>query len=135
MLIGLLVIWLVTALGLWLVTLLVSGVRTRSAGDLLIAALVLGTINAFIRPLLWILTLPLTVFTFGLFTLLINALMIKVTASIVSGFEVDRFSDALLAAVIMALLAIAGFIFLQWFMFDAVFWMQPGPGGHMGFGI
>ena len=134
MLIGLLVIWLVTALGLWLVTLLVSGVRTRSAGDLLIAALVLGTINAFIRPLLWILTLPLTVFTFGLFALLINALMIKVTASIVSGFEVDRFSDALLAAVIMALLAIAGFIFMQWFMFDAVFWMQPGP-GHMGFGI
>ena len=127
MLIGLLVFWLMTATGLWLVTLLVSGVRARSVGSLLLAALVLGVVNAFIRPLLWILTLPLTVLTFGLFALLINALMVKITAGIVSGFEVDSFGDALLAAVIMALLAIAGFIFLQWFLFDTVFWLQMGP--------
>lgn len=133
MLIGLLLIWLVTAFGLWLVTLLLSGVRANSAAALLIASLVLGAINAFIRPLLWVLTLPLTVFTFGLFALLINALMIKITAAMVPGFEVDRFSDALLAAVVMALLAIAGFILMQWMMFDAVFWMQPGPGPmHIG---
>ena len=69
MLIGLLVFWLMTALGLWLVTLLVSGVRARSVGSLLLAALVLGVVNAVIRPLLWILTLPLTVLTFGLFVL------------------------------------------------------------------
>lgn len=134
MLIGLLVIWLITALGLWLVTVLVSGVRARSAADLLLAALVLGAINAIIRPLLWILTMPLTVLTFGLFALLINAFMVRITASLVPGFEVDSFGDALLAAVIMALLAIAGFIFLQWFLFDAVFWMQMGP-GHPQFGI
>lgn len=134
MLIGLLVIWLITALGLWLVTVLVSGVRARSAADLLLAALVLGAINAIIRPLLWILTMPLTVLTFGLFALLINAFMVRVTASLVPGFEVDSFGDALLAAFIMALLAIAGFIFLQWFLFDAVFWMQMGP-GHPQFGI
>ncbi len=127
MLIGLLVIWLITATGLWLVTLLVPGVRAQSVGSLLLAALVLGIVNAVIRPLLWILTLPLTVLTFGLFALLINALMVKITAGIVSGFEVDSFGDALLAAVIMALLAIAGFIFLQWFLFDAVFWLQMGP--------
>ncbi len=134
MLIGLLVIWLITALGLWLVTVLVSGVRAKSATDLLLAALVLGAINAIIRPLLWILTMPLTVLTFGLFALLINAFMVRVTASLVPGFEVDSFADALLAAVIMALQAIAGFIFLQWFLFDAVFWMQMGP-GHPQFGI
>ncbi len=134
MLIGLLIIWLITAIGLWLVTVLASGVRARSIGSLLLAALVLGAINAIIRPLLWVLTLPLTVFTFGLFALLINALMVKITAALVPGFEVDSFGDALLAAVIMALLAIVGFIFLQWFLFDAVFWMQMGP-GHPRFGI
>jgi len=134
MLIGLLVIWLITATGLWLVTVLVPGVRARSAGDLLLAALVLGAINAFIRPLLWILTLPLTVLTFGLFALLINALMVKIAAAVVPGFEVDGFGDALLAAVIMALLAIVGFIFLQWFLFDTVFWLQMEH-GHPNFGM
>ncbi len=135
MLIGLLLIWLITALGLWLVTVLVSGVRARSTSDLLLAALVLGAINASIRPLLWVLTLPLTVLTFGLFALLINALMVKFAAVLVPGFEVDSFGDALLAAVIMALLAIAGFILLQWLLFDAVFWMQAGSSGQPHFGL
>jgi len=134
MLTGLPLIWLITSLGLWLVVALVPGVRVRSAGDLLLAALVLGVINALIRPLLWILTLPLTVLTFGLFALFINALMVKLAAELVPGFAVDSFGDALLSAVIMALLAIAGFILLQWFLFDAVFWMQMGP-GHPRFGL
>jgi len=134
MLFGLLLIWLVTAIGLWLVTLVVPGVRCQSTGDLLLAALVLGIINALIRPLLWLLTLPLTVLTFGLFALLINALMVKITAAVVPGFNVDSFGDALLAAVIMAMLAIAGFVFVQWFMFDAVFWMHMGP-THPNFGF
>ena len=60
MLTGLLLIWTITALGLWLVTALVSGVRARTAGDLLWAALVLGAINAIIRPLLWVFTMPNT---------------------------------------------------------------------------
>jgi len=128
MLIGLIVIWLITSAGLWLVTLLLPGVRAQSPGDLLLAALVLGTINAFIRPLLWVLTLPLTVLTFGLFALMVNAFMVRFTAMLVPGFEVDGFGDALLASVIMTLLAIAGFILLQWFLFDAVFWLQIGPG-------
>ncbi len=128
MLIGILLIWLITALGLWLVTVIVPGIHVRSTGDLLLAAFVLGAINAVIRPILWLVTMPLTVFTFGLFALLINALMVKFTAVLVPGFEVDSYANALLAAVIMALLAIAGFIFLQWFLFDAIFWMQMGPG-------
>jgi len=128
MLIGFLLIWLVTALGLWVVTILVPGVNTRSAGDLMLAALVLGAINAVIRPLLWVLTMPLTVLSFGMFALIINALMIKLAADLVPGFEIDSFGNAMLAAVIMALLAIVGFIFLQWFLFDAVFWIQMGPG-------
>ncbi len=128
MLMGLLVIWLITAIGLWLVTLLVPGIRAKSVTSLLLAAMVLGLINAFIRPLLWVLTLPLTVFTFGFFALIINAFMIKITAGIVRGFEVDSFGSALLAAIIMAVLAITGFIFLQLFLFDSVFWLQIESG-------
>lgn len=130
MLIGFLLIWLITALGLWLVTLMVGGVKADSSGSLLLAALVLGVINAFIRPILWFLTLPLTVFTFGLFALLINAVMIKLTAAIVPGFEVEHFGDAVLAAIVMALLAIAGFILVQWLMFDTVYWMQMNTTVH-----
>jgi putative membrane protein len=134
MLIGFLVIWLITTAGLWLVTLMVGGVRAKSAGSLLLAALVLGIINAVIRPVLWFLTLPLTVITFGLFALLINAVMLKLTASIVPGFEVERFGDAVLAAIIMALLAIIGFILVQWLMFDTVFWIHMST-NHPMYGI
>jgi len=123
MLIGILFIWLVTALGLWIVTKMVAGVRAQSAGDLLLAALVLGIMNAFIRPLLWALTMPLTVLTFGLFALIINGFMIKLTAAIVPGFEVNSFGDAVLAAIIMVLLVVGGFILFQLFMFNAIMWM------------
>jgi len=98
MLIGLLIIWLMTATELWLITVLASGVRAQSADSLRLSALVQSLINAFIRPLSWVLTLPLAVFTSGLFVLLIKALMVKITASLVSGIEIDTFSDALLAA-------------------------------------
>jgi len=128
MLLGFILIWIISALGLWIVSIILSGVRVRSTSDLLLAALLLGIFNATIRPLLWLLTLPLTVLSFGLFTLLINAVIVKLTADLVPGFEIDSFADALLATVILTLLAIGGFIFLQWFMFDAVFWMQMGPG-------
>lgn len=123
MLYGLFLIWVITAIGLSLVTAILPGVRARSTSDLLLAALVLGVVNAFIRPLLWLLTLPLTVLTFGLFALVINALMLKLTAAMVDGFTIDNFGSALLAAVIMALLAVAGFVLLQWFLFDSVQWM------------
>lgn len=107
-----LVIWLITAFGLWVATLLVPGVKAKSTGGLLLAALVLGLVNAFIRPLLWLLTLPLTVLTFGLFALVVNAFTIWLTAAMVSNFEVRDFASALLAALIMALLGVLGFTLL-----------------------
>ncbi len=123
MLVGILFIWLVTAFGLWIVTLVVPGVTARSTGSLLLAALVLGLVNAFIRPLLWLLTLPLTVLTFGLFALVINAFTLWFTGAVVNGFEVRDFASALLAALVMALLGLAGFILLQWLMMGEVHWM------------
>lgn len=127
MLIGFLLLWLVTAVGLMIVTMIVPGVSAKSTGDLLLAALILGVINALIRPLLLLLTWPLTVLSFGLFALLINAFMIQLTSLLVPGFEVKDFANALLAAVVMAFLAILGFIVLEWWLLDGVFWVSVGP--------
>ena len=103
-------IWFVTSIGLWLTTKIVKGVRARSTGGLLLAALVLGLVNSFIRPVLLFFTLPITVLSFGLFALVINALMISITAALVPGFEVDGFGSALLAALVMALLSLLGLL-------------------------
>jgi len=121
-LIEIIFIWIVTLLGLWIVTLVVPGVRTNTAGGLILAALVLGLVNTFIRPVLWLLTLPLTVLTFGLFVLVVNAITISLTSSLVSNFEVDGFGSALLAALIMAILGILGFAALEWVMMGRVHW-------------
>jgi len=122
MLTGILFIWLVTAIGLWIASLIVPGIRIKSTATLLKAALVLGLINAFIRPLLWLLTLPLTVLSFGLFALVINAFTLWISAAMVRDFEVDGFGSAILAAIVMALLGLAGFILLQWLMIGDIHW-------------
>jgi putative membrane protein len=118
MLMMFLVLWLATFIGLAITVWIVPGIRVRSAGALLLAALVLVIANSLIRPLLLILTLPLTVLTFGLFILVINALMFLLTSSIVSGFEVKGFGAALLGAIVMALLTLTGMFLLNWLMLD-----------------
>jgi putative membrane protein len=128
-LIEFLIIWIVTAIGLRLVTLIVPGVRARSRRGLWVAALVLGTVNAFIRPVLWLLTLPLTFITFGAFALVVNALMIKLTAWLVTDFEVKGFGAALFAALVMALLGVAGFILFHWLLGDLQ-WTIMEPQGN-----
>ena len=120
---GFLIIWASTALGLWIACLLVPGVRVRSPQGLWLAALVLGFANAFIRPVLWILTLPLTVLTFGLFALAVNALLIQATASLVSDFDVDGFGSAMLAALVMAILGILAFMLVEWWLLGTVDWI------------
>ena len=135
MLISIAAIWVVTAAGLGIVTLLIPGIRARRMSSFLLAAFILGLINAFIRPVLWLLTLPLTVLTFGLFALVINALMIMLTAMLVKGFEVDGFISALFAAVIMALLGLLGFALLEWWLMGDVQWIYFGPQGSNGYFI
>ncbi len=116
-------IWFVTAVGLWITTKIVRGIRVRSTSGLLIAALVLGLINSFIRPVLLFFTLPITVFTFGLFALVINALMISLTAVIVPDFEVRDFGSALLAALIMSLLSLLGLLVFGMLFATDMQWM------------
>ncbi len=114
MLLIFLMIWVATAFGLWLTTHLISGVNARSTRALWLAALLLGLINAFIRPIFFWLTLPLTVLTFGAFALVINALMIKLVSWFVPDFEVRGFVSALLAALVLALLGLAALLLLTW---------------------
>jgi putative membrane protein len=103
-LITLFVAWSATVLGLGIATLITPGIKAKSVLAFIIAATVLGLINAFIRPLLWFLTAPLSVVTFGLFALVINALMIMLASALVPGFEVRGFGSAFLGAVIMAII-------------------------------
>jgi putative membrane protein len=110
MITALLINLLATAIGLGFATLIVSGIKAKNFSAFLIAAGTLGLINAFIRPVLWLLTAQLSVLTFGLFALVINALMIMLAASLVPDFEVKGFGSAFLGAVIMALIGVFGFI-------------------------
>jgi putative membrane protein len=107
---AILIAWLATAVGLGFATLIVPGIKAKNFLAFLLAATVLGIINAFIRPALWFLTAPLSVLTFGLFALVINALMIMLAAMMVPKFEVKSFGSAFLGAIIMAIIGVVGFI-------------------------
>ncbi len=91
------------ALGLWLATYWVRGVRIDTPTTLMLAGLLLGVINAIVRPIVVILTLPLTLLTLGLFLLIVNALMLGLTAWLLHGFHLSGFRAAFLAAIIVSI--------------------------------
>jgi len=93
----------VVGLLLYVVAKLVPGMEVDGVGHALLAGLVLGIINALIRPLLVFLTLPITILTLGLFLLVINALLLKLAAALVPGFRVRGFGAALLGAVLLSI--------------------------------
>ena len=99
--------WLCSALALLAVAYLYSGVVVTSFTGALIAAAVLGVLNTIIRPLLVLLTLPVTLVTLGLFMFVINALMFWAAASLVSGLNVNGFWAALIGSIIYSLLQLA----------------------------
>jgi len=99
--------WLCSALALLAVAYLYSGVVVTSFTGALIAAAVLGVLNTIIRPLLVLLTLPVTLVTLGLFIFVINALMFWAAASLVSGLNVNGFWAALIGSLIYSLLQLA----------------------------
>ena len=93
----------VTGIGLWLASEIVPGVEFRSTETLIAAALLLGIVNAFVRPVLVVLTFPITLLTLGLFLIVINALMIELVAWLLKGFVVAGFWPAFFAAIIVSL--------------------------------
>lgn len=102
----LIVKWLLSAAALLAVAHFYSGVEVKTFTAALIAALVIGLLNTFIRPILVILTLPVTVLTLGLFMFIINALMFWAAASLLDGFHVNGFLAALIGSVLYSLMGI-----------------------------
>ena len=98
-----LVRWLLLAAALLLVAYLYPGVTVTSFGAAMIAAFVLGLLNTIVRPLLVLLTLPVTLLTLGLFLFVINALMFWAAASLLDGFKVNGFAAALIGSLIYSL--------------------------------
>jgi putative membrane protein len=95
--------WLLLAAALLLVAHLYPGVQVASFASAMVAALVLGLLNALLRPILVLLTLPVTVLTLGLFLFVINALMFYFAASLLSGFHVTGFVAALVGSLLYSL--------------------------------
>ena len=99
--------WGITSLSLWVASYVFSGIRFVDTPSLVISALLLGFANAIVRPVLVILTLPLTLVTLGFFLLVINALMLMLVSHLVRGFTVSGFWTAFFASIFITLL---GFI-------------------------
>lgn len=102
----LIVRWFINALALMLVAYLYSGVQVSGIFAALIAALVLGLVNAVIRPLLVLLTLPVTILTLGLFIFIINAFLFWFVAEIVDGFKVTGFMAALIGSLMFSVVSL-----------------------------
>ena len=98
--------WLLSAAALLFVAYIYSGVEVKSFGSALIAAFVIGLFNVILRPVLVVLTLPVTIVTVGLFLFVINALMFWAAASMLGGFHVAGFGAALLGSLIYSLLGL-----------------------------
>ena len=100
-----LLVWLINALALIAVAYLIPSISVSSFTSALIAALVLGLVNAVIRPVLVLLTLPVTVLTLGLFILVINALLFWFVGSILQGFRVEGFWGAFIGSLLFSLVS------------------------------
>jgi putative membrane protein len=97
--------WGVTTIAVMVASSVIHGIRYDSTASLIGAALLLGILNAFIRPVLLILSAPLILVTLGFFILVVNALMLLVVPSIVSGFHVDGFGSAFWGSIITSIVS------------------------------
>jgi len=110
---GLLIRWITTAVALWLTSLIVGGIEVDGIMPLFFAAVVLGIFNALLRPLVLIITIPINLLTLGLFTFVINGLMLKLTGDVVRGFAVHGFWSAVIGAVLLSAISFALSLFIS----------------------
>lgn len=101
---GILINWVISALAILVTAYILPGVHLSGFTTALVVAIVLGIINAVIKPILIILTLPINILTLGLFTLVINAVIIIITSNLVPGFKVDGFLWALLFSIVLSII-------------------------------
>ena len=112
---GFIIRWVVNALALLVAAWILKGIVISSYLSLFVAAFVIGLLNAFLRPVVLILTLPLNILTLGLFTFVVNGIMILLAGDVVRGFDVHGFFSAVFAALIMGLVS----FFLNLFISDS----------------
>src|SRR6201988_4029074 len=103
---------LITALGRWVADRLLPGIAITGTGSLIISALLLGIVNAVIRPIILILTLPLTVITLGFFVLIVNGISLGIAAWLVPGFHITGLWSATIGAIIVGLTSWAASAFI-----------------------
>lgn len=101
----LILVWILNAVALLIVAYILPGITVASFGSALIAALVLGLLNTLVKPVLILLTLPITIVTLGLFLLVLNALVFWLAGSILKGFQVNGFWWALLGAFVYSVVS------------------------------
>jgi putative membrane protein len=106
--------YLTLVFAVWLAAELVRGVEVVSQTTLLVVAFLLGLFNLTIKPILFLLTLPLTIATYGLFALVLNATLLWFIASFTEGFTITHFFAAVLASLIISLVSTASWWLLQW---------------------
>jgi putative membrane protein len=104
---------LFAALGLWLAARLVHGVGFSNTNALILAAVLLGVVNAIVRPVVFVLTLPITIVTLGLFLLVVNAAMIGLVAIFLDGFHVNGLVPGILAAIVTGITSWIGGLVLR----------------------
>lgn len=102
---GLLLVWILNAVALLIVAYILPGISVASFGSALVAALVLGLLNTLVKPVLVLLTLPITIVTLGLFLLVLNALLFWFAGSVLKGFQVSGFGWALLGALVYSIVS------------------------------
>lgn len=100
---GFIIRTLINALGLWIASALIPGISFTGSGTLLVAAFLLGIVNAVVRPVLIFLTLPITIMTLGIFLFVINALMLMFVAALLDGFILSGFWAAFFGALIISI--------------------------------
>lgn len=97
--------WLVTTIAVFAAEKIIPGIHCNSAGALLGASLLLGIVNAFVRPILLLLSIPFIIVTMGFFILVVNALMLMLVAQIVPSFSVDGFWNAFFGSIVISLVS------------------------------
>ena len=102
---GLLIRWLFLTVAILVAAHLIEGIEVKGFWSAFFAAAILGVLNAFFRPILIILTLPITILTFGLFTFVINAVLMMMVSGVVGGFEVHGFWSAILGSLVISLVS------------------------------
>jgi putative membrane protein len=104
--IGLLIRWAINAVALYLTALIVHGIHVTDFASAVVAGLVLGIVNAVIRPIVLLLTLPLNILTLGIFTLVINALMLYIVAGVTHRLQIDNFFSAFFGAIVLSVISV-----------------------------